>query len=120
MAHSLSAKKRHRQSLRRQERNRGRITASRSAVRQAREAIAAGNAEEAQVAVRAAASILDRAARKGVVHANNAARRKSRLMRQLNAIGTPAGAGTAEPKRRGKAPAKTGAAKKTGGRAKKG
>jgi len=42
------------------------------------------NAEDAEMAVRAAVSELDRAAKKGVIHKNNAARRKSRLMKQLN------------------------------------
>jgi len=110
VAHSASAKKRHRQSLSRQERNRSRVTAARSAVRKARELMAAGAAEEAQGAVREAVSILDRAARKGVLHANNAARRKHRLMRQVNAL--QAGAeGAAAPKRRARTATKAGAAK---------
>ena len=41
--------------------------------------------ENAEEAVRAAVRELDRAAKKGVLHPNNAARRKSRLMKQLNA-----------------------------------
>jgi len=41
--------------------------------------------ENAELAVRAAVRELDRAAKKGVIHPNNAARRKSRLMKQLNA-----------------------------------
>ena len=85
MAHSLSAIKRHRQSLRRRERNKTRITAARSSVREARELIAAGSQEEAQEAVRSASSVLDRAARRGVLHPNNAARRKSRLLLKYNA-----------------------------------
>ena len=43
-----------------------------------------GKAEEAQEVVRKALSALDRAAQKGVIHRNNAARRKSRLVKQLN------------------------------------
>jgi len=43
-----------------------------------------GRVEEAREAVRQAASALDKAAEKGIIHKNNAARRKSRLMRQLN------------------------------------
>jgi small subunit ribosomal protein S20 len=89
VAHSLSASKRHRQSLRRRERNRARRSAARTTVREARELIAAGNQEEASAAVQRAVSILDRTARKGVVHANNAARRKSRLVRRFNALATP-------------------------------
>jgi small subunit ribosomal protein S20 len=84
VAHSLSARKRHRQSLRRQQRNRAGRTEARSAVSAARAAIVSGSAEEAQAAVQKAASVLDRTARKGVIHSNNASRRKHRLMRQLN------------------------------------
>jgi small subunit ribosomal protein S20 len=58
----------------------------RTQITKARQAIS-GNAsvEDAQEAVRLAVSELDRAAKKGVIHRNNAARRKSRLMKQLNA-----------------------------------
>ncbi len=91
MARSASGLKRHRQSLRRRERNRARQTVARSSVRQAREQIETGTQEEAQAAVRVATSILDRAARRRVIHPNTAARRKSRLMRQLNAMQAPTG-----------------------------
>ena len=101
MPHPPKAKKRHRQSLGRRERNVAKRTEARGAVRKAREAIAAGNAEEAATAVRQAGAVLDRAATKGVLHPNNASRRKSRLMHALNSAGTPAAA----PKRRAKAPA---------------
>jgi small subunit ribosomal protein S20 len=40
--------------------------------------------EEAQEVVQRAISALDKAAQKGVIHPNNAARRKSRLMKHLN------------------------------------
>jgi small subunit ribosomal protein S20 len=89
VAHAPSAIKRHRQSLRRRERNQAQRSGARSAVRKARELIAAGSSEAVE-AVRSAASVLDRAARKGTLHPNNASRRKSRLMRQLNAASTPA------------------------------
>jgi small subunit ribosomal protein S20 len=46
--------------------------------------IAAGRLEEAEATARQATSALDRAAQKGVIHKNNAARRKSRLMKRLN------------------------------------
>ena len=46
--------------------------------------ISSGELEAAQKAVVAAISSLDRAAEKGVIHPNNAARRKSRLMQKLN------------------------------------
>lgn len=46
--------------------------------------IAQGKLEEAAQAARQAMSALDKAAVKGVIHKNNAARRKARLMRRLN------------------------------------
>ncbi len=112
MPHPKSAAKRHRQSLRRRARNQGPRTAARSAVRRARELIAAGTQDEAQAAVREAASILDRAARKGVIHDNNASRRKSRLMRQLNALQGARGAAPAARGRRTRAAPKAGATKR--------
>lgn len=92
MAHAKSAIKRHRQSLVRRVRNRGRQSEARSALRSAREALAGGARDEAEAAVRRAGKVLDRTARRGVIHKNNASRSKSRLMRQLNALaeGAPA------------------------------
>ena len=46
--------------------------------------IFAGDLEAAQSAVVAAISTLDKAAEKGILHPNNTARRKSRLMKKLN------------------------------------
>ena len=46
--------------------------------------IFSGELESAQQAVIAAISSLDKAAEKGIIHSNNAARRKSRLMKKLN------------------------------------
>jgi small subunit ribosomal protein S20 len=77
-----------------QERRRVRNRAVRSAVRtymsHAREAVAAGEVGEGgggpvPEVVKRAIQALDRAAKKGVLHPNNAARRKSRLMKRLNA-----------------------------------
>jgi len=60
------------------------IGRARTTVKKARHLIAHGRLDEAQVAVREAVVALDKAAEKGIIHKNNAARRKSRLMRQLN------------------------------------
>ena len=57
---------------------------SRTAVRKARALLTAGKLPEAEVALASAISELDKAAQKGVIHKNNAARRKSRLMAALN------------------------------------
>jgi len=80
-----SAAKAHRQSLKRRLRNRIVRSATKTIVKNAEAAIAAGDPEAARLAVRAALSKLDRAAKKGVVHANAAARRKSRLVLRYNA-----------------------------------
>jgi small subunit ribosomal protein S20 len=56
---------------------------ARTYIKQTRRLIAAGQLEEAAAMANRAASALDRAAQKGVIHKNNAARRKSRLMRHL-------------------------------------
>jgi len=45
-----------------------------------------GRLEEAREAVQVAVGVLDKAAAKGIIHKNNAARRKSRLMQRLNQI----------------------------------
>ena len=86
MANKKSAIKRLRSADRRRLRNRVYRGGARTIVRNARRLIEAGREEEAREAVRRAASALDKAAEKGIIHKNNAARRKSRLMRQLNQI----------------------------------
>ena len=53
-------------------------------MKKARTLIEAGNLDEARDAVRVAISALDRAAERGIIHKNNAARRKSRLAQALN------------------------------------
>ena len=84
MANKKSAIKRLRSADRRRLRNRVYRGGARTIVRKARQLMEAGREEEAREAVRRAASALDKAAEKGIIHKNNAARRKSRLMRQLN------------------------------------
>ena len=70
---------------RRAERNKARRTLSRSKVSAARDAISDNPTDEtAQKTLIDAFSALDRAASKGVIHRNNASRRKSRLARNLN------------------------------------
>jgi len=84
LANTRSAIKRLRSAERRHLRNRMHRGRARTAVKKARLLIEAGRLEEARDAVRAAVSALDKAAEKGILHKNNAARRKSRLMRELN------------------------------------
>jgi small subunit ribosomal protein S20 len=85
MPNTTSAKKRMRQEEKRRLHNRMVKSTVKTQITKARQAIGAG-AADAEAAVRAAVSELDRAAKKGVIHRNNAARRKSRLMKQLNSI----------------------------------
>ena len=86
MPNNPAAAKRMRQEQKRRLHNRSVKSIVKTQVTKARQAIVSdASAEDAAEAVRAAASELDRAAKKGVIHRNNAARRKSRLMRQLNA-----------------------------------
>jgi small subunit ribosomal protein S20 len=58
-------------------------------ITKAEKLIFTGELEAAQKAVVAAISSLDKAAKKGIIHPNNAARRKSRLMQKLNEVQSP-------------------------------
>ena len=80
-----SAGKAHRRSLARKDRNRAVKTFTRNRVKQGITVLDSGDQLAATEAVRLAVSALDSAARKGVYHANKAARQKSRLLRRLNA-----------------------------------
>ena len=82
MANIKSQIKRNRQNERRRLRNRNIRGAARTAVNQARAAYNA-NEPETKESVLKAISALDKAAEKGVIHKNNAARRKGRLMKKL-------------------------------------
>ena len=88
MANIKSQIKRNRQNEKRRLLNRGVRGTTRSVVKNARAAIETGEVENSQKAVMAALSALDKAAQKGVFHKNNAARRKSRLMKRLAALST--------------------------------
>jgi small subunit ribosomal protein S20 len=84
LANTKSALKRIRSSEKRRLLNRQFRTQARTYVKRARTQIDAGELEEAQKAVADAIRALDKAAEKGIIHKNNAARRKSRLVSQLN------------------------------------
>lgn len=86
MANIKSAIKRLRSAERRRLRNRVYTGRARTAVKKARLLMSQGQLEESREAVSAAVVALDKAAQKGVIHKNNAARRKSRLMQQLSQI----------------------------------
>ena len=86
MANSKSSKKRIRVAERKRERNKPLRTEARTFVKKAEIAIAAGDSEAAAAATLQAVSVLDRVANKGVIHKNNAARRKSRLVAKYHAL----------------------------------
>jgi small subunit ribosomal protein S20 len=89
--------------LKRRLRNRTVRSMTKTLTKKAEAAIAAGDAEAAREPVRIALSNLDRAAKKGVIHANAAARRKSRLALKQN---TAVAALQAQPSEAGKPKAK--------------
>ena len=86
MANIKSQIKRNKQNEKRRLRNRMYRGSTRATVRDARSILEAGNVEESRSAVMEAISALDKAAAKGVIHKNNAARRKSRLMKRLASL----------------------------------
>ena len=84
MPSSRSARKQVRVSERKRLRNKSIRSLCKTNITKAERLIFSGELESAQEAAVAAISSLDRAAEKGVIHPNNAARRKSRLMKKLN------------------------------------
>jgi small subunit ribosomal protein S20 len=82
MANTRSAKKRVRSSLRKRTHNRAIRSSVKTLVQHGRK-LTGEQALPTNDDVRRAISALDKAAEKGVLHANNASRRKSRLMRLL-------------------------------------
>jgi small subunit ribosomal protein S20 len=89
LANIKSAIKRIRSSGRKQKHNRIVRGRARTADKKARAVLAEGKTGEAQAVIKQAVSELDRAAGKGVIHKNSAARRKSRLMKKLNQLQQP-------------------------------
>jgi len=90
LANIKSQIKRNKQNEKRRLRNRMYRGSTRAAVRDARSTLETGNEEESRSAVIKAISALDKAAAKGVIHKNNASRRKSRLMKRLASLDTEA------------------------------
>ena len=86
MPNTASAKKRMRQDAVRRLRNRSTKSTIRTQLRKIREAIAAKDLEKSQTEFRALVKKLDRAASRNVIHANAAARTKSRVSAAIKAI----------------------------------
>jgi small subunit ribosomal protein S20 len=85
MAHSLSAQKRVRQNEASRARNRWRLRTMRDSIKEFREKLAHGSVEDAATAFRNVSKVVDKTAAKGVIHKNQAARRKSRMSAALKA-----------------------------------
>ncbi len=86
MANTASAKQRIRNSARKAQHNRLHRSRSRTAVKKARLALTAKDVPTAKEEIAKAISYLDKAAGKGVIHKNSAARKKSRLMKALTKV----------------------------------
>ncbi|MBL8832061.1 MAG: 30S ribosomal protein S20 [Rhodospirillales bacterium] len=86
MANTKSAKKAARQTLRRTEVNRTRVSRMRSSISKVEDAIAAGDKAAAAAALKAAQPILMRTAKVGVVHKNTVSRKISRLSARIKAL----------------------------------
>jgi len=84
LANIKSAMKRIRSSERKRVANRIVLTSTRTHIKKARTAMKGGAADAASLLI--AMKALDKAAAKGVIHRNNASRRKARLMKQYNAL----------------------------------
>lgn len=85
MANSLSATKRVRQNEKRRLRNRGHRSRLRTQVKKLRQAMESDNLDEAKKILPDTVSLVDVMVKKGVIHANAAARYKARLSGQLSA-----------------------------------
>lgn len=86
MPNHKSAIKRTRQNIKRNVRNTSVRSAVRTTVKKVRVAITAGEKDKASIALKSAVSALDGSVTKGVHHAKNAARRVSRLTRQVDGM----------------------------------
>ena len=86
MANSAQARKRVRQAEKAHSRNASQRSMMRTHLKKVVNAIDAGDKEAAQAAYTAAVPVIDCSARKGLIHANKAARHKSRLNTQIRAM----------------------------------
>lgn len=86
MANHKSALKRNKQNTVRNARNTHIRSTMRTYVKQVREAVAAGDAEAAKLAMEKAMPYIDKAVGKGVIHKATASRKISRLAKLINAL----------------------------------
>jgi len=83
MANTESAKKRIRQNVKRRALNRWRLRTMRTAIKSFDKALADGQIDQAAEAFKTASAVVDKSAQKGVIHRNQASRRKSRMSARL-------------------------------------
>jgi len=88
MANTKSAKKAVRQTIRRTVENKTRRSRMRGSVRKVEEAIATGNKDAAQTALKEAEPLMVRTAQKGLLHRKTASRKVSRLAKRVGAMGS--------------------------------
>jgi small subunit ribosomal protein S20 len=86
LANTLQARKRARQAEKHRQHNSAQRSAMRTKVKNVVKAIDAGNKEAATEAYKQAIPVLDRAANRGPIHKNKAARHKSRLNAQIKSL----------------------------------
>ncbi len=86
MAHSLSAKKRVRQNIKRRARNRSRKEVIKDQTKSFLAALSTGDVAKATEELKKTTSRLDKVAAKHTIHKNTAARRRSRMTKRLNAL----------------------------------
>ncbi len=86
MANIKSARKRARQAVGLRNHNMSLRTTARSAIKEVKKAIAAGDKKAATAALAKSQAMIDRVAAKGVLHRNAAARHKSRLAHAIKAM----------------------------------
>ena len=86
MANHKSSKKRIRRNARRADINRSRVGRIRTFIKKVESALNAGDAKEAENALKAAQPEINRGVSKGVLHKNTAARKLSRLSSRIKAL----------------------------------
>jgi small subunit ribosomal protein S20 len=86
MANTAQARKRSRQSVKRNAHNSAQRSEVRTAIKKVRKAIAAGDKSKAQAQLQASQAVIDAVSSKGVLHRNAASRHKSRLSAAIKAM----------------------------------
>ena len=86
MANSAQAKKRAKQSVKRRAHNMASRSMMRTAIKKVRAALQSKDSEQAKTAFSTAQPVIDRMARKGIIHKNAAARYKSRINAQIKVL----------------------------------